>query len=117
MHFGGTRYTGTAPWLDVAWSGPDSSGVASFADSRPAQAVQTYDRLFRDNLRVMDMEAISMCKKARLPILVFNFKKEGNIERAIAGEQIGTMVTDEAGSAPAGLAEAVYKTTPKGLEP
>ena len=77
----------------------------------------SYDRLFRDNLRVMDMEAISMCKKARLPILVFNFKKEGNIERAIAGEQIGTMVTDEAGSAPAGLAEAVYKTTPKGLEP
>src|SRR5207237_2277837 len=76
-----------------------------------------YDRLFRDNLRVMDMEAISMRKKPRLPILVFNFKKEGNIERAIAGEQIGTMVTDEAGSAPAGFAEAVYKATPKGLEP
>ena len=45
------------------------------------------------------------------------YKKEGNIERAIAGEPIGTMVTDEPGSAPAGLAETAYKATPKGLEP
>ena len=49
----------------------------------------------RDNLRVMDMAAIDMCKIARMPILVFNFKREGNIERAIAGHAIGTMVTTE----------------------
>src|SRR5437660_12527018 len=55
----------------------------------------SYDRLLRDNLKVMDMEAISMCKKARMPILVFNFKREGNIERAIAGHRIGTLVTEE----------------------
>jgi uridylate kinase len=35
-----------------------------------------------------------MCRAARLPILVFNFKHEGNIERAIAGETIGTLVTE-----------------------
>ena len=33
-----------------------------------------------------------MCLENKLPILVFNFKKEGNIERAIAGEPIGTWV-------------------------
>jgi uridylate kinase len=53
----------------------------------------TYDRVLRDNLRVMDMSAISMCKDGRLPILVFNFKREGNIERAIAGHPIGTLVS------------------------
>src|SRR5947209_6214017 len=34
----------------------------------------TYDQVVRDNLRVMDLEAISSCRDARLPILVFNFK-------------------------------------------
>src|SRR5215470_16876242 len=52
----------------------------------------TYGQVLRDNLRVMDMTAISMCQEARLPILVFNFKKEGNIERAIARDGIGTLV-------------------------
>jgi uridylate kinase len=51
----------------------------------------TYDQVIRDNLRVMDTAAIAMCKEADLPILVFNFK-EGNIERAIAGHTIGTVV-------------------------
>src|SRR5262245_31491609 len=44
----------------------------------------TYAQVFRDNLRVMDMSAISLCREEKLPILVFNFKREGNIERAIA---------------------------------
>src|SRR5438309_4300417 len=52
----------------------------------------TYAQVLRDNLRVMDMAAISLCREARLPILVFNFKREGNIERAIAGHPLGTMV-------------------------
>jgi len=52
----------------------------------------TYDDVLRNNLRVMDMQAISTCRDARLPILVFNFKTEGNIERAIAGHPLGTLV-------------------------
>src|SRR5271155_813674 len=54
----------------------------------------TYDQVLRDNLRVMDMAAISLCREARLPILVFNFKRDGNIERAIAGHSIGTIVSE-----------------------
>src|SRR5579871_2790361 len=54
----------------------------------------TYEQVFRDNLRVMDMAAISLCREAKLPILVFNFKRDGNIERAIAGHGIGTLVGD-----------------------
>lgn len=54
----------------------------------------TYDQVLRDDLKVMDMTAIGMCLDNKLPILVFNFKKEGNIERAIAGEPIGTWVSN-----------------------
>jgi uridylate kinase len=42
----------------------------------------------------MDTAAIDLCKSAKLPILVFNFKREGNIERAIAGHAIGTLVVE-----------------------
>ncbi len=55
----------------------------------------TYDQVIRDNLRVMDTAAIDLCRAAKLPILVFNFKREGNIERAIAGHTIGTLVTEK----------------------
>jgi uridylate kinase len=54
----------------------------------------TYKQVLRDNLRVMDMAAISLCQEAKMPILVFNFKREGNIERAIAGHPIGTLVAE-----------------------
>lgn len=54
----------------------------------------TYTQVVRDNLRVMDIGAVDQCREARLPILVFNFKREGNIERAIAGQQIGTIVSE-----------------------
>lgn len=53
----------------------------------------TYDKMLRDNLGVMDVAAITMCREARLPILVFNYKKEGNIEKAIAGHTLGTLVS------------------------
>ncbi len=52
----------------------------------------TYDDVRRQNLRVMDHEAITKCKEYDMPILVFNFRKEGNIERAVRGERIGTLV-------------------------
>src|SRR5262249_22488046 len=48
----------------------------------------TYARMLQDNLRALDMAAVSLCREGKLPILVFNFKQEGNIERAIAGHPI-----------------------------
>lgn len=54
----------------------------------------SYAHVLRDNLKVMDTSAISLCRDGKLPILVFNFKREGNIERAIAGQPIGTVVSD-----------------------
>ena len=46
------------------------------------------------NLGVMDSTAASMCRDNNIPILVFNLEDPENIYRAIAGEDIGTLVTD-----------------------
>jgi len=55
----------------------------------------TYKQVINDNLRVMDMTAISLSMERKIPILVFNLKKAGNIARAVAGEEIGTLITVE----------------------
>jgi uridylate kinase len=52
----------------------------------------TYQKVIADNLKVMDISAFDMCRGAKLPILVFNYKREGAIEQAIAGQPIGTMI-------------------------
>jgi uridylate kinase len=53
----------------------------------------TYQQVREQNLRVMDATAISQCMEHAMPILVFNYRKEGSIERAVAGERIGTLVS------------------------
>lgn len=53
----------------------------------------TYTKVLQDQLRVMDAAGISLARDNNLPVLVFNMKKEGNIARAAAGEQIGTLIT------------------------
>ncbi|MGF1582994.1 MAG: UMP kinase [Gemmataceae bacterium] len=53
----------------------------------------TFNQVIQDNLRVMDTSAIDLCREGNLPILVFNYQVEGNIEKAIAGHSIGTLVT------------------------
>jgi uridylate kinase len=45
---------------------------------------------------VMDQTAIAQCMEHEMPILVFNFKKEGNIERAVQGIRIGTLIDSQA---------------------
>jgi uridylate kinase len=53
----------------------------------------SYEDVRRQNLRVMDPEAITKCMQYNMPILVFNFKREGNIERAVRGERVGTLIS------------------------
>jgi uridylate kinase len=52
----------------------------------------TYQQVLEQNLRVMDATAISQCMEHGMPILVFNSRREGNIERAVSGERVGTLV-------------------------
>lgn len=52
----------------------------------------TYKEVIEKDLRVMDATAIALCKEHKLPILVFNFKKDGNIVKAVSGDNIGTSI-------------------------
>jgi len=52
----------------------------------------TFDEVVQKKLRVMDATAIALCEEHRKPILVFNFKKDGNIVRAVSGETVGTWI-------------------------
>jgi uridylate kinase len=54
----------------------------------------TFQQVLRENLRVMDMQAISTCRDGKLPIIVLNYKREGALERALAGEPVGTLVKE-----------------------
>jgi uridylate kinase len=55
----------------------------------------SYLEVLQRKLKVMDSTAISMCMDNRLPIIVFNLRKSGNIRRALMGEPIGTLVSGE----------------------
>ena len=52
----------------------------------------TFDRVIKEDLRVMDIGAFEMCRRAKLSILVFNYKQDHAIEKAIAGHRVGTIV-------------------------
>jgi uridylate kinase len=82
---------------DVLMKATKVDGVYSADPELNPHAVRydtvTYAKVVQDNLRVMDIGAVDQCREANLPILVFNFQREGNIERAIAGQQIGTLVS------------------------
>ena len=52
----------------------------------------TYSTVLERALRVMDSTAITQCMEHKMPILVFNYKKEGNIQRAVNGERLGTVI-------------------------
>ncbi|MGL4522680.1 MAG: UMP kinase [Bacilli bacterium] len=52
----------------------------------------TYLDVLKEGLAVMDSTASSLCMDNDIPILVFSIMEEGNIKRAVLGENIGTVV-------------------------
>ena len=71
-------------------------GVYS-ADPLKIKGAKKFDRLkyldvLKKSLKVMDATAISLCMDNKLPIVVFNMNKLGNVKRVVLGEKIGTIV-------------------------
>ena len=54
----------------------------------------TYQAVLEQNLKVMDPAAISLCRENKIPIVVLNIFNEGNITRALNGENVGTMISE-----------------------
>jgi uridylate kinase len=51
-----------------------------------------YSEVLEKNLRIMDLTAITLCSENKLPIIVFNMNKKGNLEKLLSGEDIGSIV-------------------------
>ncbi len=51
-----------------------------------------YIQVLKKGLKVMDATAVSLCMDNKLPIIVFNLTKKGNIKRVLIGDKIGTIV-------------------------
>jgi uridylate kinase len=60
----------------------------------------SYEQVVRDALRVMDITATSICMDNRLPIVVFDMTRPGNLARVLRGEPIGTTLGFERDRAP-----------------
>ena len=54
----------------------------------------TYKDVIQNNLRVMDMTAITLCKENNIPIRVFNIKNSGCLLDIVMGSKIGTLISD-----------------------
>jgi len=75
-------------------------GIYSADPARDATAERlprvTYIEVLNRRLEVMDTTAISLCMDNKLPIVVFDLTRPGNIARIVCGEPVGSIVTSSA---------------------
>ncbi|MYU47654.1 UMP kinase, partial [Streptomyces sp. SID7803] len=74
-------------------------GLRLRPEDQPPAAVKfdalEYSEVLARDLKVADATAITLCRDNKLPILVFELTATGNIARAVKGEKIGTLVSDQ----------------------
>ena len=83
------------------------NGVDGVYDADPAKDPNatrfdhvTYLEAIQRRLQVMDSTALSLCMENHLPIVVFDVNAQDGIYRALRGEEIGTIVSADAGAEP-----------------
>lgn len=54
----------------------------------------TFNEVFEKDLKVMDMTAFTLCHENKLPIIVFDMNKKGNLMSLVQGNEVGTLVED-----------------------
>ncbi len=84
---------------DVMFKGTRVDGVYTADPEKDPSAVKfdriTFDEVYARNLKVMDMTAFTLCKENGLDIIVFDMDTEGNLQKVLNGEAIGTLVCKE----------------------
>lgn len=53
----------------------------------------TFDEAYRKGLAIMDLTAFTMCSENKMPVVVFDMNKAGNLKRIVSGEAVGTFLT------------------------
>jgi uridylate kinase len=85
---------------DVIMKATKVDGIYSADPARDANAVRlprvTYIEALNRRLEIMDTTAISLCMDNKLPIVVFDLTRDGNIARIVCGEPVGSIVTSSA---------------------
>jgi uridylate kinase len=81
---------------DIILKGTRVDGIYSADPEKDASATFfetiTYREVIEKRLSVMDTTAISLCMDNKLPIIVFDVKRPGNMKRIVLGEKVGTKV-------------------------
>jgi len=84
---------------DIVIKGTKVNGIYDSDPMANANAIKfdsiSFSKVLRDNLRVMDLTAITLCKENNLPIQVFNINNPGNLKELVLGAKIGTLVIEE----------------------
>jgi uridylate kinase len=83
---------------DIIFKGTRVNGIYT-ADPEKDPTAKKFEKIsFQEciskNLRVMDMTAFTLCMENKLPIIVFDMNKEGNLLKVVKGEKVGTLVID-----------------------
>lgn len=83
---------------DVIIKGTRVDGIYSADPEKFKDAVKydsiTFDEVYEKQLQVMDLTAFTLCKENKLPIIVFDINKKGNLLKIIQGQSIGTLVNN-----------------------
>lgn len=63
------------------------------SDAKKYESI-TFKEVLNQELRVMDMTAITLCKENNLPIRVFNITRKGDLQKLVNGNKVGTLVSE-----------------------
>lgn len=81
---------------DVVLKGTRVDGIYTADPEKDPSAtkydVVTFNEVYAKGLNVMDMTAFTLCNENKLPIIIFDMNKEGNLLKLVSGENIGTKV-------------------------
>jgi uridylate kinase len=81
---------------DVMLKGTRVDGIYTADPEKDPTATKfdeiTFDEIYRQNLKIMDLTATTLCKENNLPIVVFDMDTVGNLKKVVSGEKIGTLV-------------------------
>ncbi len=81
---------------DVVLKGTRVDGIYTADPEKDPNATKydtvTFNEVYEKGLNVMDMTAFTLCNENKLPIIIFDMNKEGNLLKLVSGENIGTKV-------------------------
>ncbi len=81
---------------DVVLKGTRVDGIYTADPEKDKSATKyetiTFNEVYEKNLNVMDMTAFTLCNENKLPIIVFDMNKPGNLKKVVSGERVGTLV-------------------------